>query len=288
MFSPESESRREKPSAPLGAEPDRLGPDLFAIEQGEGPPLLLLHGFGANAHTWAKIRVMLSLRHRVFALDLKGFGQSPKPDAPGYSLGDHAEAVLGFIARRRLDELAIVGHSFGGAVALQVALALRERRAARLRSLVLIGSMGWPQPIPALFRALRTSGLGEAIMSGIGPVWMVRLVMLMGYYDPRRIEDSTVAAYAGPLGARATRRALLRTVRETSPEHLEALLPRLSSIGAPVTLLWGRQDRVVPLSIATRLQAAIPGARLIVLDGCGHIPQEEFPDGTLAVLEEVL
>ncbi len=263
-------------------------PDLHAIEQGEGPPLLLLHGFGANSHTWSKIRVMLSLHHRVFAPDLKGFGASPKPEAGGYSLRDHADCVLRFIAQRGLRDVAIVGHSFGGGVALQVALDLRNHHATALRRLVLIDGMAWPQPIPAVFRVMRTPGLGELMMAGMTPRWIVRLALLMCYYDPRKIEDATVERYAAPLRERAARRALLRTVRETSRSELEALLTRLEDIAAPVTLLWGKQDRIVPVAIATHLQAAIPGARLIVLDGCGHIPQEEFAEGTLAVLREVL
>jgi pimeloyl-ACP methyl ester carboxylesterase len=295
LFSSDSDSRPGKAgpyraSATVAAAPSAPPEEaeLFAIEQGEGQPLLLLHGFGANTYTWAKIRVMLSLRHRVFALDLKGFGQSPKPDLPGYSLSDHAECVLRFIARRELGEVAIVGHSFGGGVALRVALALQERGIARLRRLVLIDGMAWPQPVPWVFRAARTPGLGELLVSAVPPVWLVRLILLMCYYDPRLIGDATVEAYAAPLRDRAARRALLRTVRETSLADLEALVARLGELAVPVTLLWGKQDRVVPLAFARHLQAAIPSARLIVLDYCGHIPQEEFPAGTLAVLEEVL
>ena len=261
--------------------------DLHAVEQGEGPPLVLIHGFGGNAFTWAKIRVMLSLRNRVFALDLKGFGDSPKPDDGAYSLRDHAECVLSFIERRGLNDVAIVGHSFGGGVALLAALELQRRAPGLLRRLVLIGSMGAPQRIPPELRVLRTPILGE-LLAAASPRWLVRAALLASYYDPRRIEDAYVEAYAAPLRSRAGRRALLRTLRQTTLHDLEALLGRCRELTVPVLLLWGGQDRIVPLAAAERLQAAIPNARLIVLDACGHMPQEEFAEGTLAVLREVV
>lgn len=263
--------------------------DLHAIEQGDGPPLVLLHGFGANAYTWNKIRALLSMRHRVFALDLKGFGASPKPDDGRYSLQDHADAVMRFIQQRGLKELALVGHSFGGAVAFRVALDMQNGAGrARVGRLVLIDGMVWPQPIPTVFRALRTPGLGELMVFGVSPRWQVRLMLLGCYYDPRRIEDATVEAYAAPLRSVAGRRALLRTARQTSSADLRAMIARAEDIAPPVTLLWGGEDRLVPLTYARRLQAAIPSARLIVFDRCGHIPQEEFAEGTLAVIQEVL
>jgi pimeloyl-ACP methyl ester carboxylesterase len=261
--------------------------DLHVIEQGEGPPVVLIHGFGANAFTWAKIRVMLSLRSTVFALDLKGFGDSPKPDDHAYTLRDHAECVLRLVEQRGLTEVALVGHSFGGAVALLAALELQRRAPGRLRRLVLIGSIGAPQRIPPELQMLRTPVLGELLVA-TSPLWLVRAALLASYHDPRRIEDAYVEAYTAPLRTRAGRRALLRTLRQTTLGDLQALFGRCRELDVPVLLLWGRQDRIVPLAAAERLQAAIPGARLIVLERCGHIPQEEFADGTLAVLREVL
>jgi len=261
--------------------------DLHVIAQGEGPPVLLIHGFGANAFTWAKIRVMLSLRHTVFALDLKGFGDSPKPDDGAYSLRDHAESVLRFIESRGLTDVALIGHSFGGGVALLAALELQRRASGRLRRLVLIGSIGAPQRIPPELQALRIPVLGELLVAA-SPLWLVRSALLASYHDPRRIEDAYVEAYTAPLRSRAGRRALLRTLRQTTLDDLRVLLGRCRELAVPTVLLWGRQDRIVPLAAGERLQAAIPGARLIVLDRCGHIPQEEFADGTLAVLREVL
>jgi pimeloyl-ACP methyl ester carboxylesterase len=262
--------------------------DLHVVEQGEGPPLLLIHGFGTNAFTWAKIRVMLSLRNTVLAIDLKGFGDSPKPRDRAYSLGDHAEAVLQLVERRKLDDLAIVGHSWGGAVALLVALELEQRAAARVRSLVLIDSMCGPQHLPRFLALLRGPVLGALIVGLVPPIWLARFVLLFSYFDPRKIEDAFVDAYAAQLRERAGRRALRATARGMISADFASLLRRCGDIRAPVLLLWGSEDRIVPLSVGERLAATIPGARLVVLERCGHVPQEEAAEATLGVLREVL
>ena len=262
--------------------------DLHVVEQGEGPPVLLLHGFAANAFTWAKIRAPLSMRNTVYAVDLKGFGDSPKPDDGAYTLRDHADAVLRLIERRNLTDLAIVGHSMGGGVAMLVALELQRRAGIRLRGLVLIGSIGASQPIPRMLVMLRLPLAGELIAWGVPPRTFIRAGMRSAYFDPRRIEPAFVEAYAAPLRTRAGRRAALATVRQTAPSDVDALFRRAGEIRAPVLLLWGHEDRVVPLSAGERLEAAIPGARLVVLARCGHIPQEEAPEATLAVLRGAL
>lgn len=262
--------------------------DLHVIEQGEGPPLLLVHGFGTNAFTWAKIRVMLSLRNTVFAVDLKGFGDSPKPNDRAYGLRDHAEAVLQLIERRKLDDLAIVGHSWGGAVALLVALELEQRTSTRLRSLVLIGTMCEPRHLPRFLTLLRLPLVNGLIVRVVPPIWLARFALLFSYRDPRKIEDAFVDAYAAPLRTRAGRRALLASAGKMRAADFESLMRRCGDIRVPVLLLWGSEDRIVPLSVGERLEAAIPNARLIVLERCGHVPQEEAAEATLGVLREVL
>lgn len=262
--------------------------DLHVIEQGEGPPLLLIHGFGTNAFTWAKIRVMLSLRNTVFAVDLKGFGDSPKPHDRAYGLHDQAACVLSFIERRNLQDVAIVGHSWGGAIALLVALELQQRAPARLRSLLLIDSMCGPQHLPRILTFLRIPLLSTLIVRLVPPVWLARFALLFSYRDPRKIEDAFVDAYAAPLRTRAGRRALLASAGQMHAADFESLMRRCGELRVSVLLLWGSEDRIVPLSVGERLEAAISGARLVVLDRCGHCPQEEQAEATLGVLREML
>src|SRR5262249_15605929 len=104
----------------------RLGPPdapvkLFYEEEGKGPPIPLIHGFRTSPYTWRHIAPVLALTHRVIAVDLKGFGQSDKPFDARYSVFDQAELLAQFIEDHDLRDLTIVGHSFGGGVALRLA-----------------------------------------------------------------------------------------------------------------------------------------------------------------------
>src|SRR5207237_5092968 len=101
--------------------------------------------------------------------------------------------------RRKLDDLAIFGHSWGGAVALLVALELERRTSTRLRSLVLIDSMCGPQHLPRFLALLRGPVVGASIVWLVPPIWLARFALLFSFFDPRKIEDAFVDAYAAPL-----------------------------------------------------------------------------------------
>src|SRR3970040_1651540 len=104
------------PYAGLG--PAEAPVKLFYQEEGKGPPLLLIHGFGASTYTWRYVAPELAQTHRVIAVDLKGFGQSDKPFDERYSVFDQAELLKQLIIDNKLRDLALVGHSYGGGVVL--------------------------------------------------------------------------------------------------------------------------------------------------------------------------
>src|SRR5919106_720766 len=118
----------------------RLGPPdapvkLYYRDEGSGPPLLLIHGFGASTFTWRYVAPDLARTNRVIAVDLKGFGQSDKPFDERYSVYDQAELLAQLIQEKDLRDLTLVGHSFGGGVALLLALEAKERLAGRISRL---------------------------------------------------------------------------------------------------------------------------------------------------------
>jgi pimeloyl-ACP methyl ester carboxylesterase len=140
------------PFALLG--PPEAQVNLYYEEQGKGPPVLLLHGFGASTFTWRHIAPELAQTHRVIAVDLKGFGQSDKPFDERYSVSDQAELLAQLIEDKDLRDLTIVGHSFGGGVALRLALEANARLQGRISRLVLLDSIAYQQQIPVFFRLL--------------------------------------------------------------------------------------------------------------------------------------
>jgi pimeloyl-ACP methyl ester carboxylesterase len=220
----------------------------------------------------------------VIAVDLKGSGRAPKPADGHYSVVDQARHVAEFIEGEELSDLTLVGHSFGGGVAL-AALVGRALSPARIRSLVLIDSMAYRQRIPWFIAALQVPLLGPSLLRLSPPDLQVRLVLRAGYHDPRRITADVVAAYAAPLRDAEARRALVDTARAIPPDEADALAARYTGIGLPTLLLWGRHDTIVPLAIGERLHRAIPASRLAVIDDAGHLPHEEQPEPVLRELE---
>jgi pimeloyl-ACP methyl ester carboxylesterase len=255
---------------------------------GHGPPILLIHGFGANSFTWSKIIGPLALHHKIVTLDLKGFGHSEKPDDGRYSLLDQSAAVLRVIDELALEGITLVGHSMGGGVALLSAMALAREAPGRLHRLVLIDSISCPQRLPFFIVLLRLPLIGPFVLRIVPATWSVRAILRFAYYDAGQIGRAFVSAYAAPLRHRDGRVALVATAREMIPPDLDSVVAQYPTIQVPVLVLWGREDRIVPLSVSACLRDAIPAARFVVLDYCGHLPQEEWPELTVFRLREFI
>lgn len=258
---------------------------LAVREAGKGKPILLLHGLGASSYTWREITPPLAKTNRVIALDLKGFGDSEKPLDDAYSIADQARLVQDYMARRDLRGVTLVGHSFGGAVAMAIALDDANAARPRVEKLVLIDSLAYQQPIPFFFKVLRTPIIGELGMNLIPPDLQIARALAVAYHHDDRVKDETIATYATPLQTEGGRHALLRTVESLMNENAEVYAARYRSLKTPALLIWCAHDRIVPLRFGKRLWQDLPNAKIDVIEECGHIPQEEEPGETLAAIQ---
>ncbi len=270
--------------APPGAPPVTL----YYEEQGAGPPLLLLHGLGESTFTWHDILPALAATHHVVALDLKGFGRSEKPDDGAYSADDQARLVARFILERGLSDLTLVGHSFGGTVALRTALADGIVGTGRIRRIVAIGAPALPRATARRFDLVMAPVLADTVAAVVPPVPAARFLLkeAMGGRTPR---EEDVKGYAAPYEAEGATRAFLATARAiVSEKDAAAIAKRYRAIGQPVLLVWCRKDPIVPLRAGRALAAALPRARLAVLERCHHLPQHERPKALLDTLARFL
>jgi pimeloyl-ACP methyl ester carboxylesterase len=259
---------------------------LAVREAGKGKPILMIHGLGASSYTWHAIAPKLAKTHRVIALDLKGFGQSDKPLDDAYSISDQARLVEDYMLRNNLRDVTLVGHSFGGAVAMAVALNDAERPRSRIDRLVLIDSLAYRQPVPFFFRVLRTPLIGELGMSLIPADVQIARALAVAYYHDDRVKDETIATYAGPLQSEGGKHALLRTVESLTNEDADAFAARYRTLKTPALLIWCAHDRIVPMRFGKRLAKDLPNAKIDIIEECGHIPQEEEPEETLAAIQK--
>ena len=260
-------------------------PQLYFEEYGSGEPILLIHGFGASSYSWRYLVPELSKRHRVVLVDLKGFGRSPKPMDEAYSIHDQVRLVSNFIRDRDLAGMTLAGHSYGGGVALLLAMALSGDARYAPRRLILVDNVAFRQRLPFFVRLLQ-SPAGALVVATLPNTFLVRNILELAYYDDSRIPPEAVAAYAQALDSRGGRHALVRTAERIMPPDIDALPAGYGKLSVPTLILWGREDEIVPLAIGERLHRAIPQSKLVVVDRCGHIPHEECPEAAIpAVLE---
>jgi pimeloyl-ACP methyl ester carboxylesterase len=271
----------------------RLGPPdapvkLFYEEKGKGPPLLLIHGFGASTYTWRHIAPQLARNHHVIAVDLKGFGQSDKPFDDRYSVIDQAKLLAQLIEDRNLRNLTVVGHSFGGGVALVLALQAKDRLKGRISKLVLLDTIAYRQDIPVFFRILDVPVLSHIGVRMVPPALQTRIALRIAYFDNSKIDDDEVEAYAAPLRTAAGKYAIIHSARQIMPKGLDEIAAHYKTITIPTLIMWCDHDRIVPLDVGLKLRRTLPNASLRIVQGCGHMPQEEQPEATLGFLEDFL
>jgi pimeloyl-ACP methyl ester carboxylesterase len=265
----------------------RLGPPeapvkLYYSEQGKGPPVLLIHGFGASTFTWRHIAPELAKTHRVIAVDLKGFGQSDKPFDGRYSVYDQAELLAQLIEDKDLRNLTLVGHSFGGGVALLLALEANQRLDGRITRLVLLDSIAFPQNIPVFFRLLDVPVVSQLGVRMVPPSVQTRLALQIAYFDDSKIDPEEVELYAAPLKTAAGKHAIIYSARQIVPEDIAELSERYKTMELPTLILWCDHDRIVPLEVGIKLRRTLPNSTLRLVEDCGHMPQEEQPASTLS------
>ena len=246
------------------------GTRIRYIDVGRGAPVLFLHGLGASMYAWRRnLAAVAAAGFRVIAFDNRGFGLSDKPSAP-YDNAAYARLVIALMDSLLLTDAVLVGHSMGGAIAAQVAI----EYPARVRGLVVVGSAGLGAREPLLFRVARWPVLGPAALALRGRGFTARLLRST-YYDPGKVTEADVDQYYAPVAQPEYGRALRGVLQQF---RFTALEGRLDRIAAPTLVLWGEEDRWVPMGLGRALAAGITRSAFVSVPRAGHSVQEEAPD----------
>ena len=247
------------------------------------PAMILIHGFATSNLVWSKVFLDLAASgFRVIAPDLLGYGYSDKPRELEYTIARQAEMIVGFMKQLGIDRAMLVGSSYGAAIAVTIAL----DRPELVEKLVLVGAVNNNRPTRYLLMRLFGSPIIGDILSPllVGSRSLLRLRMKRVYdrhawvLDERRVDARHL-----PLRTRGAHRAIIRTVRRWDAERVSREAHLLTQ---PTLILWGDNDKEVPLGDGERLHAAIPGSRLIVFNNCGHLPHEEYPQSFTRLVAE--
>lgn len=258
--------------------------------EGEGPPLILFHGFGDSADTWRLVLDRLRKRGRAaVALDLPGFGTADRLDreAPILpQLDAFADAAVERWSAENGGDAVLAGNSLGGTVSLRAA----ERDGAeRIAGIVPVAPAGFD--MPTWFAAIEGAPLVRAMLRSPVPVpeTAVRRAVgstyrVLAFASPRKADEAVVGAFTTHFGSRRDVIRLLATGRRVLPE-LKAPY-ELANVRCHVLVVWGERDRMVSHSGAERIVAALPNTQVELLPRCGHCPQIEEPDRLAELLAE--
>lgn len=246
----------------------------------DAPALVLIHGFGSSLQTWDAWVPGLEATHRVVRFDLPGSGLSPPDPSDDYSDARSLALVLAVLNRLGLKRASIAGHSIGGRIAWKFAAAHPER----VDRLVLLAPDGFASPGWAYGKAPAVpAALG--LMRYVMPRPLLRMNLAAAYADPARLTDELVGRYDDLLRAPGVRQALLERLRQTI---LVDPRPLLARVQAPTLLVWGERDAMIPNTNSADYLKVMPNARLVLIAGSGHLPQEEAAGESLARVESFL
>lgn len=249
------------------------------LDRGTGPAVVMLHGFASALENWAPVIPALEKRHRVLALDLKGFGWTDRP--PGdYSPQAQADLVLALMDARGIKKAAIVAHSWGSSVALALALKAPDR----VTRLALYDAWVYEEQLPPFFHWARTDGVGESLFSMFYKERADERIAL-AFYDKRYVTEEFIESVERALDRPGTTAAALAAVRG---QRYASYQREYRTVRQPTLLLWGRDDIVTPVTFGERLSRDLPGARLVVYPRCGHFPMIEAKDASNRELVQFL
>jgi pimeloyl-ACP methyl ester carboxylesterase len=247
---------------------------MDVLDQGEGPALLLLHGFPLDRRIWEAQLEPLATGARVVAPDLPGFGGSPLAPPPA-SLDDYARALLEALDSRRIDRVAVAGHSMGG----YIAFALHRLAPRRLSGLALVSSRAAADSPEG--RKAREETAQRALREGPG--------FLAETMPARVTADGASPELLGRLERimRASSGAGIAAASRAMASRPDAT-PELASLRVPTVIFAGRKDKVVPPAESESMAKAIPGAKLVWCERSGHMPMMEEPGLVTAVLKSLV
>lgn len=251
----------------------------FASEQGSirwdvlgvGPPVVLLHGTPFSSYVWRDVAHALSTRFTVYVWDLAGYGQSEQRDGQDVSLAAQGRVFAALLDHWGLGEPSVVGHDFGGTVALRTLL-LEERS---YTALVLVDAVGVGPWGTGFFRV--ASDHAEVLNRLPDPVHDGLVRGYVSWPMRRRPTPDVVDRLTAPWLGADGRAALYRQIVQNGQRFTDELEPRYGDIAVPTLVLWGEHDQWLPIAQGRELAGLIPGARFHAIPGADHLVQHDAP-----------
>lgn len=260
----------------------------YWAEGSEGSPVILIHGIGGTVEAWLPNIDTFALQHRVYAVDLLGHGRTEKPLDASYTIAGLTQFVKDFMTAVGVERAHVVGHSLGGAIATRLASTFPMA----VDKLVLVACAGLGKEAALALRISSVPLLGEMLTrpSRSGSASSGKMLV----HDPAIISDEMVELNYQMAALPGAQQAFLKTLRANGnllgqkKSMYGPNLRGLSSITGPVLVIWGREDKTLPVMHADVAAKGLPNARVHVINDCGHLPMLEHSQVFNALLLEFL
>lgn len=250
-----------------------FGHKVYYTLEGQGEPIILLHGIGASHYVWRYIAPKLAETHTVIAVDLLGFGLSDKPDTFKYDLDSQCDMLIQLITELEIKHTTIIGSSMGGTIALRLA----QVRPDLFGKVVALSPAADPKI--TFFDLNRLSFLSPMVKPLVTERF-IKQIMKRVYSEKKNISAENIRIYTEPYAN--NKGAIDSFVKSFSLLRDPRTFEQLSGIKSPVLILWGQRDRIIPFKFAQKIQSKIPNSLLEVHHTAGHHIQEDDPDWVLS------
>jgi pimeloyl-ACP methyl ester carboxylesterase len=257
---------------------DRVAYEIF----GDGPPVVLVHGTPFSSYVWRRIAPELAESHSVYVFDLVGYGASDKREGQDVSLAAQGKLLARLLEHWALENPMIVGHDFGGATTLR-AHVLEKCDFSRIALVDAVSVAPWGSPFyqlvkdyPGVFRQI--------------PGYMHRAMVASYIRDAtyRPMTDEEMTPYTEPWLGEEGQAAFYRQIEQNDQRYTDEAEPLYGQIERPVLILWGEEDRWIPLETGQKLHAAIPDSQFVTIPECAHLAQEDATESVLRHLTTFL
>ena len=242
---------------------------------GNGPTILLLHGWPTSSFLYRDIIEKVSTKYRVIAMDLPGFGQSDKRLEDSYSFRYHTRVLNGFLKNLELDQVTLGVHDMGGPIGLYWMI----KNMDKVDRLILFNTLIYPK-FSFMVKLFALATVAPGIKTALISPWGIKRSMKFGVYQKSKLTDDIIRNYQAPFASQADRQLLIKTVQRLSMQAYGEIAKSLPSFKGPVQILYGEKDKILPDVARTMRKAKVdlPQARIKSYAHAGHFLQEDVPE----------
>jgi pimeloyl-ACP methyl ester carboxylesterase len=246
------------------------GHSTHYIEKGEGEPVILIHGFLYDSYLWNKNIDPLADTFKVYAIDLWGFGYSTRePLDYGYPL--YADQLLKFMDTLDIQKASLIGQSMGGGTSIFFTVNHRDR----VNKLILVDPAGMPNPLPLLGKITNLPKVGEFLIGMKSDFYRKMVLNTTFIHDKGVITESYLENVTRFHKIKGTSEVLLKILRKQFFHTLPDEVHRLGEMDVPILIIFGRQDKAIPLERGEEMHNILRGSRLEIFENAGHCPHDE-------------